>query len=328
MARPPRLEIAGGIYHVIARGNEKREIFRDDFDRRTYLARLAECRRRYDFALLAFCLMPNHVHLAIQRGSVAIGKIVLTLHAFYGQRFNHRHERVGHLFQGRYKAFLVDCDRYLGALIRYIHLNPVRGGLVDRPEKYAWSSDRHYRRGSGPEWLDADSVLRRFAPSRTEACAAYRACMGTAEDEDEYDLIEPLERVVKGGEAFVDRSFRAAGTMPLPRKRWKAAQFATAASAAQGFTLERLRAPSRGRSVTRARVVAVYIGRRDYGIPATALAACFRRDESTFAHALRRFEDGLARDPNLARHVEQVASTLGAVMSAIQVRNQKPDIQG
>jgi REP element-mobilizing transposase RayT len=327
MARPPRVELAGGIYHVIARGNERREIFRDDQDRRVYLARLAECRERYEFGVLAFCLMPNHVHLAIERGPVTLGKIVLALHAYYGQKFNYRHERVGHLFQGRYKAYLVDCERYLGALVQYIHLNPVRAGLVDRPEIYVWSSDRYYRRGTGPEWLDIDIVLRRFAPGRAGACAAYRHWMGS-NDADSYDAVAPLGRVVKGDEEFAKRSMRTANALLPKPVRWTPAAFASAASAAQGFTLERLRGPSQCRPESRARLLAAYLGRRDYAIPAAALAGCFGRDESAFAHGLRRFENALSRDPALARHVERIASALEAEVSIFQVRNQVSDFQG
>jgi len=120
---------------------------RDDEDRRLYLDRLAECRSRYGFGLLAFCLMPNHVHLAIARGEVPLSKIMLALHFYYSQKFNWRHERVGHLFQGRYKAYLVEHERYLEALVRYIHLNPVKAGIVERPDAFPWSSDRYYRTG-------------------------------------------------------------------------------------------------------------------------------------------------------------------------------------
>jgi REP element-mobilizing transposase RayT len=318
--------VAGGFYHVIARGNERRDIFRDDRDRRLYLARLAECRKRYQFGLLAYCLMSNHVHLAIERGPVSIGKIVLALHAYYAQKFNDRYERVGHLFQGRYKAYLVDCERYLGALIQYIHLNPVRAGLVDRPELYAWSSERHYRRGGGPEWLDVDFVLRRFAPSRSSACAAYRRWMGS--HEEDYETVEPLARVVKGGEEFAERSMRAANVVPPRRRRWTPMAFAAAASAAQGFTLESLKGPSQRRPESQARILAAYLGRRDYAIPATALAFCFGRDESALAHGLRRFEDALSRNPSLTRHVERIASAIEAEASTFQVRSQVSDFQG
>ena len=103
---------------MIARGNERKSVFRDDRDRESYLERLAACRKRFGFFVYAYCLMDNHVHLAIERGPELLSRIMLTLQSGYTQRFNKRHDRVGHLFQGRYKAFLVDRDQYLFALVR------------------------------------------------------------------------------------------------------------------------------------------------------------------------------------------------------------------
>ena len=300
MSRAPRVEIAGGIYHVIARGNERREIFRDDGDRRLYLARLAECRDRYEFGILAYCLMPNHVHLAIERGPVPLGKIMLALHSFYSQKFNFRYERVGHLFQGRYKAFLVEHERYLDTLVRYIHLNPVKAGLAERPELHPWSSDRWYRHGAEPRWLDVDTVLRRLAPTRSRARAAYRRWMGSKEP-DYYEAAAALGRVVKGGEEFAQRAMRLA-RLPSPRRRrWTPSALAVAASALQGFSLDRLKDRSHGRPESRARLIAVFVGRRDHSITSSALAACFGRDESAFAHGLRRLALAMERDPVLSR---------------------------
>ncbi len=327
MSRAPRIEIAGGVYHVIARGNERRDIFRDDSDRHLYLARLAECRDRYRFGVLAYCLMPNHVHLAVERGPVPLSKIMLALHSYYSQKFNFRHERVGHLFQGRYKAFLVELDRYLAALVRYIHLNPVKAGVADRPESYPWSSDRWYREGGGPSWLDVDFVLARLAPSRSRACAAYRRWMGSGEPDD-YDRARPIGRVVKGDEKFAKRSMREA-RVTLPRRSgWTPSRFAAAASAFQGFSLGRLKGPSQARAESRARLITVFVARRDHSIPASALARCFDRDESAFAHGLRRLERAIARNPELARHVERVAAALGPEASDLQVRPQISDFQG
>ena len=119
MARVLRLEGEGAVYHVIVRGNERKAVFRDDEDRRAYLDRLAKYRERFGFRLLAFCLMGNHIHLAIERGPTRLSRVMLALQSSYAQRFNRRHNRVGHLFQGRYKAFLIEKDRYLLALIRY-----------------------------------------------------------------------------------------------------------------------------------------------------------------------------------------------------------------
>jgi REP element-mobilizing transposase RayT len=125
MARPLRIEFPGALYHVIVRGNERKAVFRDDSDRECYLRRLAHYREKLDFRLLAYCLMNNHIHLAIESGEKPLSRIMAGLQSSYTQYFNRRHRRAGHLFQGRYKAFLVEKDPYALALLRYLHENPV-----------------------------------------------------------------------------------------------------------------------------------------------------------------------------------------------------------
>ena len=159
MARPLRVAVVGGLYHVIVRGNERRNVFRDDADRSRYLSRLAFYREKFSFRVLAYCLMDNHVHLAIETGKVPLPRIMAGLQSSYTQYFNRRHQRSGHLFQGRYKAFLVEKDRYGLALLRYIHENPVRARVVERAEDFGWSSDRSYRRSHGV-------TMKRWPPSR------------------------------------------------------------------------------------------------------------------------------------------------------------------
>lgn len=163
MTRPLRLEMPGGLYHVLVRGSERRVVFRDDRDRTRYLERLAHYQQKFGFQVWAYCLMSNHVHLAIARGEARLSRIMARLQSSYTQYFNRRHRRSGHLFQGRYKAYLVEKDRYALALIRYIHENPSKARMVSRPEEYVWSSDRYYRRGHGPEWLEIDRVLQMLA---------------------------------------------------------------------------------------------------------------------------------------------------------------------
>src|SRR5215813_9356374 len=142
MSRQPRLDFAGALYHVTARGIEKKDIFLDDRDR--FLNLLALRVSRFEMRVFAYCLMSNHMHLALERGAIPLQRFMRSLQTAYAQSFNRRYERVGPLFAGRYKAFLVDNDRYFKALIRYIVANPVEGGIVDRPAQYRWSSYRAY----------------------------------------------------------------------------------------------------------------------------------------------------------------------------------------
>jgi len=177
MSGPPRLEFSGAVYHVIARGNEQCEVFRDDSDRELYLRRLAHYQSRFRFRLYAYCLMANHVHLALEAGPVSLSRVVLALHGSYAQAFNQRHQRVGHLFQGRYKALLVPKTSYLLALVRYIHENPVKAGIVCEPRLYRWSSDRFYRGERAPDWLDTRGLLELLGADPARAARRYREFM-------------------------------------------------------------------------------------------------------------------------------------------------------
>ena len=147
MARRPRLFAPGLLYHVIARGNQRQATFLGDADYDAYLHRLAVYRARYGVSLHAYCLMPNHVHLLARTGTAPLAKFMQGLQQSYTQWFNRVHEKVGHVFQGRYRAIVCDSDEYLVTLVRYIHLNPVRAGLAPEPHLYRYSGHRALSRG-------------------------------------------------------------------------------------------------------------------------------------------------------------------------------------
>jgi len=138
------------VYHVFARGNERRFIFRDDRDRKEYLRLLGETIRRYEWRLLAYCLMGNHVHLLVETPRPNLADGMQWLHGQYARYFNDRYDRCGHLFQGRYKAVLQRTDEQLLQALRYIALNPVADGLCASPSDYAWSSCRGVTAGEDP----------------------------------------------------------------------------------------------------------------------------------------------------------------------------------
>jgi len=175
MARPLRIEYPGAIYHVTSRGNARLPIFEDDADRRLMLDVLAHTVERFNWLCHAYCLMDNHYHLMIETpdGNLAAG--MRQLNGVYTQRFNRRHRRVGHVFQGRFKAILVERDNYLLELCRYVVLNPVRARMVKRAGDYRWSS---YRATGGneqpPGFLTRDWVLSQFAKRQSVAKQAYR----------------------------------------------------------------------------------------------------------------------------------------------------------
>ena len=140
MGRLPRFHFVGAVYHVMARGVDRRDIFIDDIDRFDFIERLRIIEENSGASVLAHCLMGNHFHLAIRVGRAPLSSIMHRLLSRYGRRFNFRHGRVGHLFQNRYQALLCMDERYLARLIPYIHMNPVRAGLVNAPWEWPWSS--------------------------------------------------------------------------------------------------------------------------------------------------------------------------------------------
>jgi putative transposase len=310
VARPLRVELAGGLYHVIVRGNERRNIFRDDSDRVRYLARLAFYREKFGFQLLAYCLMDNHVHLAVEMGKAPLSRIMAGVQSSYTQYFNRRHERCGHLFQGRYKAFLVEEDPYALALLRYIHENPVGARVVERPESYEWSSDRYYRRGRGPEWLDLDRLLSMLGKRRSVAVREYRRMM-RQEVEEPYEDVASWAGAVKGNEGFADRILQAVGEPAVvPRGltvEWLARQIART----QMIDLTRMRGVSRDRDVSRARLTVAWLGREVGKIPVARAAKFFGRDTSTMINGLSRLEEAMKTDRGLQQRLREMKVELG-----------------
>ena len=147
MARALRIDLPGGLYHVIARGNQRRKVFRDAVDYQRYLTLLARYQQRHGFILFAYVLMPNHLHILLSPTRVSLSKTMQGLQQSYTRHFNQRHRLVGHCFQGRYKAILCQSDAYLLELARYLHCNPVRAGLASTPDEYEWTSHRLYLAG-------------------------------------------------------------------------------------------------------------------------------------------------------------------------------------
>lgn len=175
MSRPLRIEFPGAFYHIMARGNARLPIFEDDDDRKVFFTLLVEFVDRFHCLCHAYCLMDNHYHLLIETVEANLSRAMRHLNGVYTQWFNRRHDRVGHLFQGRYKASLVQQGSYLLELCRYIVLNPVRAKAVKNVGEYAWSSYQATAGFSGkPPFLTVDWVLSQFGEMQKEAQDGYR----------------------------------------------------------------------------------------------------------------------------------------------------------
>ena len=202
MARPLRIEYPGAVYHITSRGNAYQDIFLDDPDREKFLDVLDQAVERFNWLCHAYCLMTNHYHLLIETVDPTLSRGMRQLNGVYTQAFNRRHERVGHLFQGRYKAILVEKEAYLLELSRYIVLNPVRAKMVKKPEEWEWSS---YRATAGlsevPPFLTTDWILSQFADERKKAQRLYRRFVAKETGRSPWDDLKG--QIYLGSEKFI-----------------------------------------------------------------------------------------------------------------------------
>lgn len=163
MSRKHRIWYPGACYHIMCRGNHRQDIFRDEEDRQFYLTTLRQVQKLIPFHLHSYCLMTNHVHLQVETTQISISEIMKRINMLYSIYFNNKYSFVGHLFQGRYRAELIETDPYQLEISRYIHLNPVRANMVEFPLEYPWSSYSIYCQGAGHALLTTEKILGYFS---------------------------------------------------------------------------------------------------------------------------------------------------------------------
>jgi REP element-mobilizing transposase RayT len=235
MARPLRIEYPDALYHLTSRGDGREDIFSDDTDRREFMRVLATVVDRFEWQLYAYCLMDNHYHLMVGTPKANLSRGMRQLNGVYTQRFNRRHGRVGHVFQGRFKAIVVDKDSYLLELSRYVVLNPVRGKMLRDPARYRWSS---YRATAGleeiPTFLAAPTLLTHFAESLPAARRRYIAFV-----EEGIRAASPWEKlqgqVLLGEQAFMRKVAPKLKSLALAKEIPKAQRHAGRPSLVQAF---------------------------------------------------------------------------------------------
>lgn len=207
MSKQLRVEYPGALYHITSRGNRKKPIFNDDNDRLLFLKNLAVTCKIHNLICFGYCLMKNHYHLLIETPVTNLSVGMRDLNGIYSQKFNEIHGTVGHMFQGRYKAFLIEKDEYLLEVARYVVLNPVRAGLVKHPSNYAWSS---FNATCGkipcPEFLNADQILIAFSKNREVAQNEFAKFVQDGIDERSpfYNLKHNL---ILGSEEFIYKAW-------------------------------------------------------------------------------------------------------------------------
>jgi len=309
MARPLRIEYPGAFYHVTSRGNEQKDIFKSQRDRGKFLEYLESATTRYGAVIHAYCQMSNHYHLLLETPGGNLSQIMRHINGAYTTYFNVKRKRAGHLFQGRYKAILIEADEYLAELSRYIHLNPVRVGIVERPEQYQWSSYPSYTGHSKPPaWLRTGFILGCFTKRTEDAHKKYRTFV---EDrlvkEYESPLTKAIGTSILGSAAFVEEisatylqgkedgnipALRQFASWPTPKEIMKEAQ-------AEFADDEKL-----------ARRAAIYLCHKYSGMRLREIGEHFDVRDTAISEASRRFARELDTDGRLRGMVERIKGKL------------------
>ena len=220
MARPPRIEFPGAVYHVSSRRTDGLPAFADDDDRQALLDLLAQAAHRFDGQVLAYCLLPDHYDIVLYTRQANLSRLMRHVNGVYTQYHNRRHGGTGALFQGRFKAVLVDREALLLEVCRYVEQSPVRLGLTASPEAYAWSSYRaHAGLVSAPDWLDVDGlhgyVLGRAAATPADHRRAAERYAKLMASEPRLDLWKHLrQQIFLGDAAFAERMHAVASHAP------------------------------------------------------------------------------------------------------------------
>jgi len=205
MSRPLRLEFPDALYHLTSRGDRREDIYEDDVDRGAFLDVLSSVIEQFNWTCYAYCLMSNHYHLLVQTPDANLSKGMRQLNGVYTQAYNRRHNKTGHLFQGRYKSILVDEDSYLLELSRYIVLNPVRAGMTRRVDQCKWSSYlAMVGEVAAPGWLASDYLLSQFSVQRKTAIRRYREFVQDGLRRDSI-WAQLNNQIYLGDQNFIDR---------------------------------------------------------------------------------------------------------------------------
>ena len=327
MPRQARLDVPGALHHIMVRGIDKTDIFRDDQDRSLFLERLGHKVSDGESAIYAWALMRNHVHLLFKSGKDGISGIMRKLLSWYAQYYNRRHKRTGHLFENRYKSILCDEDNYLPALVRYIHLNPVRAGIIKTIEdldRYPWSGHRTIVGKAKHPWMDIESVLSQFGDTRRKATNEYRRFVregfnqGAVKELTGGGLIrsqggwsqvlsmrrrgqnEEFDQRILGGGEFVNQILKEAEERYVRQQKHKRAgktiqKIIDVECRRRGINPLELRGGGRRRKVSETRATIAMRGREELGLSAAAIARQVGVSTSAITKGLERREQAAGR---------------------------------
>jgi len=318
MPRGPRLDAPGTLHHVIARGIERRQIFRTDRDREDFLARLGQVVKEGQASCFAWVLIPNHVHILVRTGAMPLARMMRRLLTGYAVSFNLRHQRSGHLFQNRYKSIVCEEDSYLVELIRYIHLNGIRAGLVKTLrglDRYPWSGHSVLMGYESRPWQAREEALSYFGRSQRAARKKYRQfifegiSMGRREElsggskrqggeKEDGESRRRFDHRILGSSTFVEELLAEEDRVTqerllFKRKRTNVEEFINLVGKKFGVTGEEIIGGSQGQKASKARSVFCYLGSRELGLTGRELARAFGLTPAAIHYAVVRGESFL-----------------------------------
>lgn len=313
MARPLRIHYPHAVYHVTARGNERKAIVQDDEDRARFIQTVADMVEQYQILCHAWVLMDNHYHLLLETPHANLSRAIRHLNGVYTQSYNRRHHRVGHLFQGRFTAILIEKEAYLLELCRYVVLSPVRAGMVKHPKAWSWSS---YRATAGeetiPKWLTVDWLLGQWGGQRSRAQSAYRQFVGEGIKQKERPWTNLSGQVYLGSETFLksvqDRLTEKEDTeIPMMQKRPARPDIGVILSqVAEGYgeSVEEVVQPTRRPS--EARQVAIYSARRVAGLELKAIAKLFGMGYTGVSRRVSEVAKRMENDKRFRKKIHEI----------------------
>ncbi len=310
MARKPRINIFGSYYHVILRGNAGDDIFFSREDRDYFYQLIQDGIEKYHHHIHAFCCMTNHVHLLIQIKEISLSKIIQNLSFRYTRWINRKKQRKGHLFQGRYKAILIEKDSYLLQLVRYIHLNPVRANLTKRPEIYLWSSHRAYLGKENISWLTTKSVLSQFGKNTDTARLQYCTFVNQGVNEkyrNEFTLGTHEGRIL-GDELFTQDILKQSEQVLNPKIQMK--DLVKMVCLTFNIDLKDLIALRKEHLFARSRGVLALFVTEIPSLMLTELSRILNRDISTLSRQAARIRKLSQSDKKLAKQIEIIRDLL------------------
>jgi putative transposase len=310
MARPLRITYPGAFYHVTSRGNEKKDVFKSRKDREKFLEYLTSATERYGAVIHVYCLMDSHYHLLLETPACNLSQIMQHINGAYTTYFNVKRKRVGHLFQGRFKAILVDADEYATELSRYIHLNPVRAGIAGKPEDYPWSSYRSYIGQSvGSEWLKRDFVLGYFGKTAANAMKSYRTFVEELLGEEyESPLKNTYGTAILGTNGFIETITEAhLKTKEADRELPALRQFVTRPSLEEILAAVKMIIEIDEKL---ARQACMYLCHRYSGEKLRTIGELFNVKESAITEASRLFPLKMKKDKSLNGIMDKIRGSL------------------